>query len=213
MKIGIIGAGNIGVGLGKRLTSAGHDIAISFAHTPEKVKAAAEAIGGSAVAVSPHEAAEHGDVVIVATPWGVTLDIVLQVADKVASKIVWDTTNPLKPDMSGLDIGTTTSGGEHIARTAPGAKVVKAIPPFADVLESDSTLIDGTKPTVFVCADDDQARATILGLIGDIGATPVNAGPLTLARYTEPLGMLLVQLAYFQGMGPRIGCSLLQDRM
>lgn len=213
MKIGIIGAGNIGVGLGKRLATAGHDIAISFARTPEKVKAAAEAIGGRAVAVSPHEAAEHGDVVIVATPWTVTLDIVLQVADKLAGKIVWDTTNPLKPDMSGLEIGTTTSAGEQIARTAPGARVVKAIPPFAEVLKSGSTLLDGTKPTVFVCADDDQVRTTILGLVTDIGATPVNAGPLRLARYTEPMGMLLVQLAYFQGMGPRIGCSLLQDRV
>jgi predicted dinucleotide-binding enzyme len=48
-------------------------------------------------------------------------------------------------------------------------------------------------------------------LVSDIGAAPVDAGPLKLARYAEPAAMLLVQLAYAQGFGPRIGLSLIRE--
>ncbi len=202
MKLGIIGAGNIGVGMGQRLTAAGHDVVISFSRTPEKLQAAADTIG--ARAGSPEEAGAHGDVVILATPWAVTLDTVRSLADTLAGKVVWDATNAVTPDMNGLEIGTTTSGGEEIAKAAPGAKVVKGVPPFADVLHAESTLVEGRKPDVFVCGDDAGARATVLALVGDIRANGVDAGPLALARYTEPLGMLLVQLAYAQGMGTHI---------
>lgn len=210
MKIGIIGAGNVGTGLGKHLSAKGHDIVVSFARTTEKVDQAAAAIGGGARAGSPDEAARHGDVVIIATPWGATLDAVRDVAGALAGKIVWDATNPLKADMSGLEIGLTTSAGEEVAKAAPGAKIVKAVPPFAEVLHSGSMDIGGHRPGVFVCGDDADARATVMALVADIGADGVDAGPLALARYTEPLGMLLVQLAYVQGFGARIGSVLVR---
>lgn len=133
--------------------------------------------------------------VIIATPWGATLDAVRGLADRLVGKIVWDTTNPLQSDMSGLETGTTTSAGEDIAKAAPGAKIVKAVPPFAEVLHSPSNFIDGHLPGVFVCGDDALARKTVLGLVADIDADGVDAGPLSNARYTEPLGMLLAQLA------------------
>jgi 8-hydroxy-5-deazaflavin:NADPH oxidoreductase len=210
MRIGIIGAGNVGTGIGKRLAAA-HDVMVSFARTPDKVEAAAAAIGNGARAGTPAEAARYGEVVIVATPWPVTLDAVRSIADALAGKVLWDATNPLKPDMSGLEIGTTTSGGEQVAAAAPDARVVKPVPPFAEVLHAGSTRIAGRRPGVFVAGDDDAARAVVLGLIAEIDAEGVDAGPLTLARYTEPLGMLLVQLAYAQGFGARIGTALLKE--
>lgn len=124
------------------------------------------------------------------------------IGKRLAGKVVWDTTNPLKPDMSGLVIGTTTSAGEEVARAAPGARVVKAVPPFAEVLHSSSTEIGGGRPGVFVCGDDAEARRQVLGLVAEIGADGVDA---------EPLGMSLVQLAYAQGFGARIGSVLIRD--
>jgi hypothetical protein len=210
MNIEIIGAGNVGTGLGRHLAAKGHDIVVSFARTSEKVEAAAATIGGNARAGTPEDAARHGEVVIVATPWAATVDAVRGVAPLLDGKIVWDATNPLKADMSGLEVGTTTSGGEEIARVAPGARVVKAVPPFAEVLHSPSMEIGGQLPGVFVCGDDAEARQAVMNLLGDIPASSVDAGPLSLARYTEPLGMLLVQLAYVQGMGARIGATLIR---
>ena len=211
MDIGIIGAGNVGTGIGKRLAAKGHRVLVSFARNREKLDAAARSIGTGARSGSPAEAAQFDEVVIVATPWEVTLDAVRGVAQALAGKVVWDTTNPLKPDLSGLELGTTTSAGEEVARALPSARVVKAVPPFAEVLHSSSTQLGGGRPGVFVCGDDVAARALVLGLVADIEADGVDAGPLRLARYTEPLGMLLVQLAYGQGMGARIGAALLHD--
>ncbi|TPG16449.1 F420-dependent NADP oxidoreductase [Sphingomonas koreensis] len=162
VKIGIIGAGSVGIGIGARLAAKGHDVVVSFAHIPEKVARAAAAIGGGARAGSPEEAAAHGDVVIFAPPWSVTLDVVRQIAEALSGKLVWDTTNPLKTDMSGLAIGLTTSAGEEIAKAATTAIVVKAVPPFAELLQSPPAAIDGHRPGVFVCGDDPAARAMIL---------------------------------------------------
>lgn len=210
MRIGIIGAGSVGQAIGARLVAAGHDVVVSFSRDYEKVKVAAERIG--ARPGTPEEAARHGEVVVLATPWGATLGAVGDLSPLLDGKTVWDTTNPLKPDMSGLEVGTTTSGGEEVASASPGAVVVKAVPPMAELMAIPGPLsIEGRAPGVFVCGDDGDARATVLGLVADIGADGVDAGPLANARYTEPLGMLLVQLAYVQGMGANIGSALLRE--
>jgi predicted dinucleotide-binding enzyme len=211
MRIGIVGAGNVGTGLGARLAGAGHEIVVSFARTDDKVAQAARAIGGDARPGTPEQAARHGKVVLLATPWGATLDVVDTLAHALADRVVWDTTNPFAPDMSELLIGTTTSAGEEVARHAPGARVVKAIPPFAEVLHGPPTDIGGRLPGVFVCGDDQAARRTVGGLVADAGCEAVDAGPLRLARFTEPLGMLVANLAYAGGLGPRISAVLVQD--
>jgi predicted dinucleotide-binding enzyme len=73
-------------------------------------------------------------------------------------------------------------------------------------------MIDGRKPGVFVCGDDKAARGTIVGLVGDIDAEAVDAGPLKLARFSELLGMLVTNMAYVQGFGARIGSILIRDK-
>lgn len=211
MQIGIIGAGHIGVGVGKRLAVRGHAILVSFSRSQDGLTQAAAAIGSGTRTGSVAEAAGYGEVIVLATPWTVTLDVLREAGAALAQKIIWDCTNPLRPDMSGLAVGTTISGGEEVAAAVRRARVVKAVPPFAEVLHSPSTAIDGRTPSVFVCGDDAAARALVAGLVTEIGADAVDAGPLMLARYTEPLGMLLVQLAYSKGMGARIGVKLLCD--
>ena len=211
MRVGIIGAGNVGTGIGKRLAKAGHLVLVSFSKSRNALDQAASVIGGGARVASVAEAAAHGEVVVLATPWAATREALTQAGGALSGKVVWDCTNPLKPDMSGLELGTTSSGGEQVAAWAPAARVVKAIPPFAEVLHSGSTEIGGSLPGVFVCGNDADARKLVARLVAELGADPVDAGPLALARYTEPLGMLLVQLAYAQGMGPRIGAKLLRD--
>ncbi len=104
--------------------------------------------------------------------------------------------NPLLPDMSGLAVGTTTSGAEEIAKKAPGARVVEAIPPFADVLASSSHRFDGEQTVAFYCGDDAEAKQVVAELLADLDVQAVDAGPLRNARYIEPAGFLLVQLQY-----------------
>ena len=82
---------------------------------------------------------------------------------------------------------------------------------FRRILHSSSLTIGRARPQVFLCGDDAGARTTIGGLVNDIGCEPIDAGPLELARYTEPACMLLVQLAYMRGFGARIGLTLARD--
>jgi predicted dinucleotide-binding enzyme len=114
----------------------------------------------------------------------------LQQAGLLDRKVIWDCTNTLNPDLTGPLLGTTTSAGEEVARLAPSAHVVKAIPPFAEILHG-PPLPPGTPlPSTFVCGDDAEAK---------------RSGPLAAARFAEPAAILLVHLAYRQGMGGRIG--------
>lgn len=209
MKIGIIGTGNVGTALAKRLGAAGHEVMLSYSRDPAKLAAASKAFGALQGSVS--EAATFGDVVVLATPYPANADALSRVGSPAPGKILWDCTNPLKPDFSGLQIGTTTSAGEEAAAHAPWARVVKAIPPFAEVMHSGTLVIGGSRPGMFVCGDDRDACETVLGLGRDLDADPVIAGGLLLSRYVEPANMLLVALAYGNGLGPRIGLRLIKD--
>lgn len=207
MKIGVIGAGNLGGAIGTILAARGHEVLFSFSREPEKLAELASRTRSRAG--SPAEAAEFGDVILLATPWIATTQALTQ-AGTIRGKVIWDATNALKPDMSGLAIGTTTSAGEEVARMQPWARVVKAVPTFAEVLASGDRRIAGQRNAVYVCGDDPAARQLVAGLVEEIDAQAIDAGPLALARYTEPAGMLLAQLAYARGMGARIGTHFLR---
>lgn len=207
------GAGNIGAPIARRLAARGHAVTVGFSRDMAPLQAVAAETGGT-VATDLAAAAAAADVIILAVPWGAA-QAALAAAGDLTGKLLWDCTNPLLPDLSGLAIGTTDSGGEQVSRWAPGAQVVKAVPPFADLMQAagaDGPLVPAgmAPPAVFVCGEDAAARASILALVADLGAQPVEAGPLAMARWTEPLGMLLIKLGYAQGMGPMIGAPLLR---
>lgn len=208
MRIGIIGAGKVGTGIAKRLIAKGHSVMLSFSREHEKLAMTAAELHARVGTVA--ETVEFSDVVMLAVPWGAVPEALAQVGSAAPKRILWDCTNALKPDLSGLAIGTTTSGGEEVAKLAPWATVVKAIPPFAQMLHSPSMLIGEHRTDVFVCGDDNNARVVVSKLVSEIGAQPVDAGPLAFARYAEPAAMLLVQLAYARSWGPRIGISVLR---
>jgi len=98
----------------------GHQILFSYSRDAKKLEGLAASAGPNARAGSPAEAAQLGEVVVLAPPWPV-VDDALQAAGSLAGKIVIDCTNPLKVDLSGLEIGHSTSAAEEIARRASGA--------------------------------------------------------------------------------------------
>jgi 8-hydroxy-5-deazaflavin:NADPH oxidoreductase len=74
---------------------------------------------------------------------------------------------------------------------------------FAAFLDDGPRTVDGGRPvTVTYAGDNAAAKDTVGRLITDIGFDPVDAGPLSNARYMEPAGFLLAQLAYRLGHGP-----------
>jgi len=208
MKIGFIGAGNMASALGKRFVARGHELFLSHARDAAKLRAAADALGGGTEIGTAAEAVRFADVVVLSVVWA-GVDEALAAAGSLEGKTVWSIVNPLKPDLSGLALGTTTSGSEAIAAQAKGAELVAGWPPFADVLAAPSTRFGSERASLFYCGDSAAAKTKVAPLFDALDVDAVDAGPLHAARFIEPAMFLLVHLGYAQKMG-QVGARLLR---
>lgn len=198
MKIGFLGSGNMAQAMGKIFLGAGHEVALSVSTDPAKLEEAAASLGVRAL--NAQAVADFADVVVLATTWG-GAKFALDQAGPMEGKHLWSIVNPLKPDYSGLEVGTTTSGSEQILAWSPGVKLTAAWPPFAEILHKGPALFGTERPNAFMCGNDEEGKAMVAELLDVLGAIPIDAGQLYAARYIEPAMMLLVHLAYAQGMG------------
>jgi predicted dinucleotide-binding enzyme len=208
MNIGILGSGNVGSTLGKAWAKRGHRILFSYSRDPKKLESLAASAGPNTRAGTPAEAVQFGEVILFAPPWP-SVDHALKAAGPLAGKILIDCTNPLKQDLSGLEIGHTTSAGEEIAKKTPGARVVKAFN-MTGAENMANPRFGAEQVTMFICGDDAAAKTTIARLTEELGFEAVDAGSLQAARLLEPLAMLWIHLAYAQEMGSGIGFKLLR---
>src|SRR6266540_2694118 len=97
-------------------------------------------------------------------------------------------------------------GAEELAKKVPKARVVSAfntVPSevLFDVFEARRKT---TRPNVVYCGDDASSKKIAAQLIRDVGFDPVDAGPLRIARYTEPFTLLIARLAYEGDEGPEL---------
>lgn len=193
MRISVIGTGNVGSVLTRRLTEIGHDLTVANTST-------ASARIASQVAAA--------DLVVLAIPFTAVAGLADEIKTAVVGKTVVDATNPLAADFMSLTMGHTTSGGEQVAAALPGATVVKA---FSTVFAANlgGPELAGGKLFLPVAGDDDTARKIVVELGTQLGFDAVDVGPLTNARYLEPVIELLIQLNYGQGMG-NIGLTLVR---
>ena len=200
MKIGIIGSGNVGGTLGKRWAKNGHTVTFSSRNpdSDEMRKLIADS-GASAKSASVKEAVEQSDIILLATPWPATKDAVAN-AGSLSGRILIDATNPLLPDLSGLEIGNTTSGAELVAQWAPGAKVVKAFNTVGYNIMADPNL-NGQAALLYYCGDQTESKEVVNNLAKELGFDPQDAGPLKQARLLEPFALLWISLAFTEGHG------------
>jgi 8-hydroxy-5-deazaflavin:NADPH oxidoreductase len=204
MQIAIIGTGNVGAALGQRWAAAGHDILFGVRQPgAAKVAAVVKKAGARARAVAVREATAGADVVVLAIPFD-GAEQTIAACGNLAGKIVIDCINPLFPDLSGLTVGHTDSAGEAVARWAKGARVVKTLNTTGSGNMLDPHYGHETL-SMFVCGDDADAKKVVIGLLAELGFEPIDAGPLTQARYLEPLAMLWISMAYRFGQGPNFG--------
>ena len=209
MKIAVLGTGNVGGTLGRRWAQHGRTVVFGTRdQQSEKVRALLAEAGENASATSVGEAVAEGDVVVLASPWAAAKEIVEAIGDW-NGKIIIDCINPLNAEFSGLDLGYDISAAERVAAWAPRARVVKAFNTVSARVMANPDF-DGRKATLFYCGDDEQAKAVVDELAADLGFDPVDAGPLRIARYLEPLAMLYIHLAVFEGWGSNCAFSIMK---
>lgn len=207
MKISILGAGNVGMALARALLRAGQPVTIGVPEPARHAQAVA-ALGAQATLCGSEEAAAAGELVILAVPYTAALAIAAS-RDDWQGRVLVDATNPLAPGLAGLSLGTTTSGAEQIAERARGARVVKAFNTTGAENMADSRYAQG-QPMMPVAGDDAAARQQVLSLATLIGFDAVDMGPLSAARYLEPLAMVWIHLAFKQGQGRRFAFARMQ---
>ncbi len=204
MKLGIIGAGSLGTALGACLAQRGHTIMVGGGASAQDAALRLRAgVGSNAEAVA------FADVVVLAVPFA-AVGAALSDAGSLHGRVLWSCVNALRPDYTGLAIGFDNSAAEEVARHAAGARVVAAVPPFASAIATGRLGYDrDLEPTVFLCGDDGPAKTIVESLVLDLGAHPVDAGPLVAARLVEPAMMLAVSIAY-AGVPRDVGLRLLE---
>lgn len=202
MNIAIIGTGNIGSGLARVFGKTKHGVVIAGQDGVAEAAAKLKEDGVTVQTADVATALKQADVVILATPYAASKDVVS--ANTLSGKIVIDLSNPVTEDFSALQVGHSSSAAEEIAALAPDAKVVKAFNTvFAQHYAGDLTL-DGRKLQTFVAADDADAKAAVIAIANDAGFDARDAGGLSNARYLEPLGYMNISFGYMLGQGTDI---------
>ena len=198
MNITIIGAGNMGRGIGTRLVAGGHSVTYvdrkpdEAEKTAKEVKASAK--NGAQVSAANLGDAKLGDIVVLAVPYGTNIELAKQLGEKLAGKVVVDIANPLNSTYDGLATKPDSSSAEDVAKAAaPNAKVVKAFnTTFAGTLLTGK--VAGRPLDVFIAGDDAEAKNEIAQLVKDGGMRPIDTGPLSRARQIEAMQFLHITL-------------------
>jgi len=213
MRVGIVGSGLMGGKLGTLFARAGHEVVFSYSHSERKLNALAREAGKNARAGTPAEAARNADAILFAVHWS-RFDDVLSQAGDLSGKVVVTCSLPMNDGDTGLVVGLTSSGAEELARKTRGAQVVCAFTTVPSellfsVYEARSS---SPRPSLVYCGDDARGKKVAATLIRDVGFEPVDAGPLRIARYTEPFGLLIGELAYGGRAGPELAYRFVRFR-
>ena len=201
MRVGILGSGLMGGKLGTIFARAGHEVVFSYARSEEKLKKLARGIDGKAHGRArvgtPSDAAQEVDALLFAVHWSRIEDVLNQTGD-LSGKVVVTCSLPMNDDNTELVVAHTSSGAEELARRLPNARVVSAFNtvPSEVLYGVYEAKRKATRPSLVYCGDDNGSKAVAVELIRDVGFDPLDAGPLRIARYTEPFALLVAQLAY-----------------
>jgi len=192
--------------LGTIFAHAGHEVVFSYARSERKLKRLAREARGHARAGTPREAARNADALLLAVHWSRVGDVLKQAGD-LSGKVIVSCSLPMNADDTKLVIGHTSSGAEALAKKLRKADVVCAFSSVPsevlfDVFEARRRT--RRRPSLVYCGDDTHAKRVAASLIRDVGFEPMDAGPLRIARYLEPLSLAMAQLAYEGDEGPEI---------
>jgi len=205
MRVGILGSGLMGSKLGTLFARAGHDVVFSYARSREKLEKLAHDAHHKARAGTPREAAQAADAILLAVHWS-RIDEVLKQAGELRGKVIVSCSLPMNADDTELVVAHTSSGAEELAKKVPGARLVAAFNsvPSEVLFGVFEARAQPNRPGLVYCGDEQSAKDAAATLIRDVGFDPVDAGPLRIARYMEPFGLLVARLAYEGTGGPEL---------
>jgi predicted dinucleotide-binding enzyme len=182
MKIGIIGAGNIGATLARKLAASGHEVKLANSKGPDTIRDLTRDIG--ATAVSKEEAVQGVEAIVLAIPFGKYPDLASLFNDVPADVVVIDTSNyyPFRDGaVAEVDGGKPESVwvSEQIGR--PVVKAWNAVLAVTLAERGQPNRASG-RIAIPVAGDAPKAKATAMQLVEATGFDTVDAGSLRDSR-------------------------------
>ncbi|MCS0636782.1 NAD(P)-binding domain-containing protein [Streptomyces sp. LP05-1] len=188
MKIGIIGAGNIGGNLTRRLTALGHEVSVANSRGPATLTELAEETGAHPVAAT--EAARGAEVVVVTVPLKAVPDLPSGLFDGAAEGFVVIDTNNYYPRQRDGRIAEIEDGLPESRWTERhlGHPVIKAFNgTYAqDILDRHRPAGDPERIALPVAGDDERGKRIVRELIDELGFDTVDAGGLDESWRQQP---------------------------
>ncbi|MGK4597251.1 NADPH-dependent F420 reductase [Amycolatopsis sp. w19] len=188
--IGILGAGRVGTNLARALAASGHQVTLGRRGNGDHATVASGA-----------------DIVINATPGDTTLERLTALRAELAGKILVDVTNATHDAADGLPGDLCYPGGslaEQLQAALPGTQVVKTLNTMLFTVMTDPGTLT-TPPTAYLSGNDEQAKKTVAGLLGDLGWDPgwiEDLGDISTARATEAMVLIVPHVLRRNGFTP-----------
>jgi predicted dinucleotide-binding enzyme len=137
--------------------------------------------------------------------WSRIEDVLNQAGD-LSGKVIVSCSLPMNAGNAGLVVAHSSSGAEALAKMVRKARIVSAFNtvPSEILFGVFAARRRASRPSLVYCGDDSRGKEVAAELIRDAGFDPVDAGPLRIARYTEPFALLIAQLAYEGRDGPEL---------
>jgi predicted dinucleotide-binding enzyme len=188
MKIGIIGAGNIGGNLTRRLTALGHDVSVANSRGPHTLTELAQETGATPVPVE--EAARGAQVVVVTVPLKAVPDLPSGLLDGAAEGVAVIDTGNYYPQRDGRIAGIEDEGLTESRWTERhiGHPVIKAFNgTYAqDILDGPRPAGDPDRLALPVAGDDAAAKRVVRDLIDELGFDTVDSGGIDDSWHQQP---------------------------
>lgn len=192
-KVGILGSGDVGKTLAKGFLKHGYQVAIGSDHAEKLAEFKRE--NPQIETVTFEQAAQSGDIVVLCVKGTVAEKIIEKVKRHLSGKTVIDTTNPIAdapPENGVLKYFTSLEESlmERLQKIAPDAQFVKAFNSIGSGLMINPDFRDNTKPTMFICGNNDDAKKKVYEILEKFGFEIEDMGKAESARAIEPLCML-----------------------
>jgi predicted dinucleotide-binding enzyme len=195
MKIGILGSAAVGKTLAAAFLSEGHSVAVGTRHPSKEDLVKWQKEHPAAKTGSYSEAAQSSELLVLAVDGTVAEEVIAQSGpENFSGKILVDATNPIAkaPPVNGvLQLFTTSDDSlmERIQKLIPACHVVKAFNSVGNLMMYKPDF-GGTRPSMFICGNDDAAKKTVTEILDAFGWETEDMGKAEAARAIEPLCML-----------------------